>query len=120
MSASNLFDPGPIAELRALDNGGNELVNNLVDMFEKSVKEMLEQLKMATEKNDLKELSRIAHILKSSSGNLGAVAFSEQCLQMEELILQKHPQALAQVRIRLTELVGLIEPTLKVLKEHVN
>jgi HPt (histidine-containing phosphotransfer) domain-containing protein len=82
----NLFDPAAIKELRTLDPDNQAgLVNSLIQMFFDSAESTTQQLLAAARSNDCETLASLAHTLRSTSGNLGAVAFSEICNQLEQI-----------------------------------
>ena len=62
---------------------GNKFDKSIGCFFEDS-KIMLSKLKEAHEKQDLQELSTIAHTLKSTSAAIGAVEFSDIALSLEK------------------------------------
>jgi CheY-like chemotaxis protein/HPt (histidine-containing phosphotransfer) domain-containing protein len=84
---SSQLDLGPIESLRALDpDGTKQLVRRAVHKFADYGKQLLARMKESICENDLAELSRLAHSLKSSSANLGASDLAGQCAEIEDLI----------------------------------
>jgi HPt (histidine-containing phosphotransfer) domain-containing protein/DNA-binding response OmpR family regulator len=78
------IDPDVIQSLK--DLGGEdepELFRELVGMFLRDTPPRLEALGRALESGDAHELERVAHAMKSSCGNLGAVVMAELCYQLE-------------------------------------
>lgn len=78
------IDPDVIQSLK--DLGGEdepELFRELVGMFLRDTPPRLEALGQALESGDANELERVAHAMKSSCGNLGAVVMAELCYQLE-------------------------------------
>lgn len=70
--------------LRSLSDGaGPSLLLELINMYLNSTPDRVAQMKLAHEKNELKRLSEIAHSLKSSSGNLGAMGLHKICQSLE-------------------------------------
>ena len=81
---SSPIDPDVIQSLK--DLGGEdepELFRELVGMFLRDTPPRLEALGQALESGDAGELERVAHAMKSSCGNLGAVVMAELCYQIE-------------------------------------
>ena len=62
-----------------------DFVTELIDLFLEDTAVQLESLKVAVSKNDVTEVRRLAHLVKGSSGNIGAVGFAELCQEMENL-----------------------------------
>ena len=60
-----------------------DFVTELIDLFLEDTAVQLESLKVAVSKNDVTEVRRLAHLVKGSSGNIGAVGFAELCQEME-------------------------------------
>lgn len=81
---SSPIDPDVIQSLK--DLGGEdepELFRELVGMFLRDTPPRLEALGQALDSGDATELERVAHAMKSSCGNLGAVVMAELCYQLE-------------------------------------
>ena len=80
----DVLDLAVIDGLREL--GGEEdpgLLSELIELFLSDAPQRLQELEAALEDGDLERLSRAAHTLKSSSANLGAVAFRRLCEELE-------------------------------------
>ena len=76
----------PIETLKTLDpNGDRHLVQRTIEKFLSYSDELMAQLAKAFDTSDRAEISRIAHSLKSSSANLGAIELSRQCADIEKL-----------------------------------
>jgi len=93
---TNVIDMSAIQKLRTFQRpGGPDLVVQLIDLFFESAHQSMAQLRTAVAANDMTNLSRAAHSLKSSSANLGAMAFSTLCFELEKIGEQRiQPQAL--------------------------
>jgi len=79
------LDLQPIDALRALDpDGTNRLVDRAIGKFVTYSEELLDTLAEAISRDDISEISRIAHSLKSSSANLGAMDLSRACADLEK------------------------------------
>jgi len=61
-----------------------DFVTELIDLFLDDTAVQLESLKGAVAKNDVIEVRRLAHLVKGSSGNIGAVGLAELCQEMEK------------------------------------
>ncbi len=82
---SEVIDPGALENIRSLqDPGAEDLLTKIIQFFLDETPVHLEQLHQAIEKNDHKTVRAIAHSLKSSSANLGALALSSLFRELEE------------------------------------
>lgn len=70
-----------IAEIRSV--GGEELVREMMATFTKFAGAHLPRLEEAAHAGDLETATRIAHTLKSSARQLGAVHLSDVCASAE-------------------------------------
>jgi HPt (histidine-containing phosphotransfer) domain-containing protein len=61
-----------------------DFVTELIDLFLDDTAVQLQSLKGAVSKNDVAEVRRLAHLVKGSSGNIGAVGLAELCQEMEK------------------------------------
>ena len=101
-----------LAELGAAR--GRDLLPRLVALYESSSTELREQLRDASRKGDLSGVSRTAHELKSSSGNVGAKRLVRICRELEwaarsrkerlvaflvERVLREHEEVLDALRV---------------------
>ena len=62
-----------------------DFVTELIDLFLDDTAVQLKSLKGAVSTNDVTEVRRLAHLVKGSSGNIGAVGLAELCQEMENL-----------------------------------
>ncbi len=78
------FDPVAIEKLRAVagDQGGG-FVKEMAQLFLDEAAKSLDELKKARELADWRQVSRIAHSLKSSSATLGLMRLSAACRALE-------------------------------------
>ncbi len=65
--------------------GEPDFVTELIDLFLDDTAVQLESLRVAVSKNDVPEVRRLAHLVKGSSGNIGATGLAELCQEMEKL-----------------------------------
>lgn len=79
-----------IIQIQAIDKlnrlqkpGRPSLVANLIDLFFKSAKESIAEIKKSSKQKNLPAIASAAHAMKSSAANLGALRFAEICLQLE-------------------------------------
>ena len=78
--------------------GEPDFVTELIDLFLDDTTVQLESLRVAVSKNDVPEVRRLAHLVKGSSGNIGATGLAELCHEME-----KSEEASATLLARLEE-----------------
>ena len=67
--------------------GEPDFVTELIDLFLDDTAVQLESLRVAVSKNDMPEVRRLAHLVKGSSGNIGAAGVAEFCHEIEKLDL---------------------------------
>jgi CheY-like chemotaxis protein/HPt (histidine-containing phosphotransfer) domain-containing protein len=82
-----VFDDVAVQRLVELDpTGRNHLLERVTKMFASSVEKYLAQIDDAMRANDLKNVRDVAHTLKSSSANLGALKLSQCCVDIETVV----------------------------------
>ncbi len=93
-----VIDMSVIASLRELGGDGDEsLFHELLELYVDDSTRQMRRLEEALKSGDLKVAERIAHTLKSSSANLGAMAMSEICKQMELRGRSQTPAAMGEL-----------------------
>jgi len=81
-----VLDPAVLLDLSQLDsNSGPTMIEELGGLFLEMVPEKLKAMHAAFDRKDSAAISRIAHQLVSSSGNLGARELSKLCESLEDL-----------------------------------
>jgi HPt (histidine-containing phosphotransfer) domain-containing protein len=63
--------------------GEPDFVTELIDLFLNDTAVQLESLRDAVSNNNVPEVRRLAHLVKGSSGNIGAGGMAELCQEME-------------------------------------
>ena len=86
-------DPGSVLhsasleQLRALDPaGGNDFLLRVLGTYQQSLKRQSELLRDAARTDDLDQLSRAAHTLKSASASVGALTLANLCEVIEHRV----------------------------------
>jgi signal transduction histidine kinase/DNA-binding response OmpR family regulator/HPt (histidine-containing phosphotransfer) domain-containing protein len=80
------IDQSVLEGLRELQEEGEpDILKELIELFLEDVPPQLEALREAEERDDPKSVERIAHTLKGSSSNLGAVRMAAICAELEEI-----------------------------------
>jgi two-component system, sensor histidine kinase and response regulator len=72
-----------LAKLRAIAGGDAEFASDLARTFVRSVGEILQDIEHAQVRNDLVQLSKLAHKLKGSSLSIGAAEIGRLCSELE-------------------------------------
>ena len=83
---SNVLDMHVVQALREL--GGDDdpgLFDEVVELFLTDTKNNVAKLVAAFESRDAHALQRVAHTMKSSSANVGALRLSKLCFEIEKL-----------------------------------
>ena len=60
-----------------------DILSELIEIYLKESENLIQTLSHSMENNDAEGMARSAHSLKSSSGNMGAMALAELCKDME-------------------------------------
>jgi two-component system sensor histidine kinase/response regulator len=81
------FDPDVVASLRSLTRDGQpDAFVSLTTPFASSGAGLLETLREALARDDAEAVGRVAHTLKGSAANLGALRLADACRQLEEVL----------------------------------
>jgi HPt (histidine-containing phosphotransfer) domain-containing protein len=102
LPAQSVIDQKAIDSIRALQEEGKEdLVNKVITIFLNDSPERLKELRKAVHSGDASAINRIAHTLKSSCTNLGALKLSSLFKEMEAMgranAIERTPQLLSQI-----------------------
>ena len=79
----SVVDENTFAALKNL--GGSEFVVEVVDTFRKDARRLLDHLKKAVEKADLRDFRDVTHSLRSGAANVGGVRLCETLTSMREV-----------------------------------
>ena len=85
---SSLLDESHLNQLRG--NGQDDALQEIIEMFLKQTDEQINQLSETVSNNDTEATCNIAHQLKGSSANLGAIQLSEAFSQLEKSTKEEH------------------------------
>lgn len=80
-----VLDSDVIQELKDLDDGGTGLLEELAELFLTDTPQRLERLHTALEAGDSRCIEEVAHSLKSSCANIGALSLSTLFRELETL-----------------------------------
>ena len=85
MANLNTLDPSVLGAYREFQQPGEpDFVTELIDLFLDDTTSHLKGLREAVSKNDGDEIRRVAHLLKGSSGNIGAGPMATLYEELEE------------------------------------
>ncbi|MCP5196150.1 MAG: response regulator [Gammaproteobacteria bacterium] len=80
------LDPRVLDRMRRLErDGAPNLVSRLIGLYLQGTPLLIEQMKQSCNNNDFAALRMVAHTLKSSSANLGAMRMQGLCKDLERL-----------------------------------
>ncbi|MEW1952560.1 response regulator [Terrabacter sp. NPDC080008] len=80
-----VLDAARLAELRDLEPGDPSMLLRFIDRFGSGARQRLDDLRAAHRAGDAESQGRVAHGLKGSASNLGAVTLAAVCKQVEDL-----------------------------------
>ena len=83
--------------------GDEEFVKELFRLFLNECPQRLEEIKKAIEEKNLSAIAKIAHVLKSSSGNLGINRIYNLCSEIEKLAKKGSLENLEDLYVSLRE-----------------
>ena len=82
----NVIDQAIIQGIRKLQKPGRpDLLKELISLFIETSESHLKILRASVENQDLGTVAHIAHSIKSSAANLGALKLSKQCIELEKI-----------------------------------
>ena len=80
------LDRSVLASLRELQQEGEpDIMRELIELFLSDVPPQLVALREAVEAGDANSVERVAHTLRGSCGNMGAVGMEDICAELEEI-----------------------------------
>jgi HPt (histidine-containing phosphotransfer) domain-containing protein len=117
--ATDPLDQSVLMNLRELQEEGEpDILAELAELFLSDALPQLEALREATESGDASSIERVAHTLKGSCGNMGAIKMSTLCAELEDL---GHSRDLSRAPVlieRLEAEYGRVRPALEVEMER--
>lgn len=82
------IDLSLLAGFREMEEEGDNLLNQLIDVFLENSPKLIEEAREAIKANAAPVLARAAHTLKGSCSNFGAAQLSATCERLEQIALQ--------------------------------
>jgi signal transduction histidine kinase/DNA-binding response OmpR family regulator/HPt (histidine-containing phosphotransfer) domain-containing protein len=111
-----VLDQQILDRIRALHRpGGPNLLAKVVDLYSSSSRALAEALRTAVQLQDAESARQAAHALKSSSANVGALAFAELCKSVE---LAAAEGRISQVGEMVPSIVSEHQKVLQALEAH--
>ncbi len=110
-----MLDSKALENIRRLEQAGQpSILNKIIDLYSETAPDLLARMREAVETGDAQGLRQAAHSLKSSSANLGAVAFAQHCRELE---MQAKSGELTGTEHRLASMEGLLSRVLSALNQ---
>jgi HPt (histidine-containing phosphotransfer) domain-containing protein len=108
------FDDSRLDDLRSLgERSGEDLLGEVVELFLERTPSLAYTLGAVESLEDLPELARIAHGLKSSSGLLGAISLSALAGQLEQTAKKEQLQPSRELAARVEKALSEVEARLR-------
>jgi HPt (histidine-containing phosphotransfer) domain-containing protein len=116
-SESEILDSRAVAQLKAISGTeGTSLFVELVELFLRDLPTRVDMLQDAADKKDIEAMLRLTHLLKGSSGSIGAKALTEQCksleLQLREFVLSDAMASLDALKVEVTRTMARLKAEL--------
>lgn len=113
----DIFDKSVLLSLRDLEKEtGEGLVDEMIHEFVGDISSEIEKMKIFLNTGEFEKLSRIAHSLKSSSANIGAIGLSNFLAQIEEMIVRDKDNDAEKLGVLIDEIESILPPTIDNLK----
>ena len=112
-----IVDRTVIKELRVIEeDSGQDIVNEILDEFLSDITGEISNMGSALTANDLEKCSQIAHKMKSSSANVGAMKLSSLFEDIERMTFEGTSEV-SLVSLKFKEVEETLPDTIKILKE---
>lgn len=111
----NILDRDSLLRIETLSKRANkDVLGPLIAVFEKESAFLVKQMQESLDAGNFNELSRGAHLLKSTASNLGALRIRDVCTRIERLAPDEDERTL---RVLTVQLGGLFEEAVKALHD---
>ena len=111
MIESQILEQAVLDKLKQI--GGDKLVSELIGMFLELAPGKIAEVATGAQTGDMETVERAAHSLKSSAGNLGAVALQELCARIEALAENNRAEQVIPLVSPLQEAYDRLQPQLE-------
>jgi signal transduction histidine kinase/CheY-like chemotaxis protein/HPt (histidine-containing phosphotransfer) domain-containing protein len=118
LPSQSVIDGKVLENIRALQEDGEEdLLKKIITIFLNDSPERLRELRKAVTSGDAPSINRIAHTLKSSCANLGAMNLSSHFKAMEDMgrknSIENTPELLSQIETEFKEVEAALKSELE-------
>lgn len=115
-SALPLLDTGALKVWKDIDpSGWKAIVTELIEIYIRDTKDIQNQLVLARDRQNYSQIAGLAHTLKSTSGNVGAIAAHNLCAQIEQIANSPSPTPSLDL---LSEMLSVIPSTIAQLESY--
>ena len=115
-SGGGILNQRAVEKLRLLAEGEAGFLEELIDTFLEDAPKMLFQMQQALESGAAGELRIAAHNLKANSADLGAMALSKLCRQLEERGKNNEPEGAGELLAKAKAQFEQVKPLLEALR----
>ena len=77
------LDPDTVAMLRSMSGGDASMLRDLLALFQTESDPLITELTQAVDHNEVEMVRKLAHALKGSAANLGALELNQVCARLE-------------------------------------
>jgi HPt (histidine-containing phosphotransfer) domain-containing protein len=116
-SANDVLDPEGLNRLMSNLGGEFEFLEELIETFLEDAPQLIHELNQAVEKENLPEVHRLAHSLKSNGADYGAARFTELCRELEISARSGSLNGASGLAEQITNEYALVESALKSILE---
>ncbi len=115
VDGDGVLDSRALENIRKLQQAGQpSILNKVIELYFETAPDLMVRVREAVKAGDAEGLSRVAHTLKSSSANLGAVELAQRCKELE---MQAKSGELAGAEDRLALMEDLLSRVLSALEQ---
>jgi CheY-like chemotaxis protein len=112
-SAEDVLDPEGLDRLFSNLGGEFEFLEELIDTFLEDAPRLIDELNRAVEEENIPEVHRLAHSLKSNGADYGATRFAELCKELEMDARSGSLNGASWLAAQITSEYSLVESALK-------
>ena len=116
-SSKSILNTKVLDTLRQVSGDDLEFVHEVIKVFLDSASSQIIEIKNHLGRGDIQEIAMVAHALASNTGNVGAEAMSEICIQLSKMrktgelgnaaeLIEGLQRAFDQTKVRLKEFTG--------------
>lgn len=114
---NEIFDKSVLFNLRSIEKEtGQDIVSEMILEYISDTSKIVKNMRQLWCDDKFTELAYSAHSLKSSSANVGAMALSQFCEQIEKMVVGDKSYDKDRLNQLITEIERTLTPTLEMLK----